>query len=154
MRYRACHGWSTMFPANRLPRLSGNRRVGWSGASRARGLVMWIFRVFLFGIIAVVGVYTTSVLASYGILVLLPNFFGEMSQLNWQGQFNLDFFMFLLLSGFWIAWRNQFSLAGVLLGIGGVVLGAPYLAAYLLFLSFKLEGDVPSMLLGERSVRR
>ena len=115
---------------------------------------MWIFRVFLFGIIAVVGVYTAPVLIGHGILVLLPEFFGEMSQFNWQGQFNLDFFMFLLLSGFWMAWRNQFSLAGVLLGVGGVLLGAPYLAAYLLYLSFKLEGDVASILLGERAAAR
>ena len=111
---------------------------------------MWMFRIFLFGIIFAVGAYTAPVLMNYGLLVLLPNFFGEMRHFNWQGQFNLDFFMFLLLSGFWIAWRNQFSLPGVLLGIGGVFLGAPYLAAYLLYLSFHTEGDVPAMLLGER----
>jgi len=111
---------------------------------------MWMFRVFLFGIILVVGAYTAPVLMNYGLLVLLPNFFGEMSQFNWQGQFNLDFLMFLLMSGFWIAWRNQFSLLGVLLGIGGVFLGAPYLAAYLLYLSFHAKADFSAMLLGER----
>ena len=112
---------------------------------------MRLFRIFLFAIIFVVGAYTLPVVMDYGLLALLPNFFGEMAHFNWQGQFNLDFFMFLLLSGLWIAWRNQFSLAGVLLGIGGVLLGAPYLAAYLLFLSFRVEGDATSMLLGERS---
>ena len=111
---------------------------------------MWTFRVFLFGIILVVGAYTAPVLMDYGLLVLLPNFFGEMSHLNWQGQFNLDFLMFLLLSGFWIAWRNQFSLRGILLGVGGALLGAPYLAAYLLYLSFQVKGDASAMLLGER----
>ena len=111
--------------------------------------MVW-FRIFLLSVIFVVAGYTAPVLMDYGILVLLPSFFGEMGQLNWQGQFNLDFFMFLLLSGFWIAWRNQFSIGGVLLGLGGVLLGAPYLAAYLLYLSFRAEGDVGVMLLGER----
>jgi len=111
---------------------------------------MWLFRVFLFVIIFVVGAYTVPVVMDYGLLALLPDFFGEMSHFNWQGQFNLDFFMFLLLSGFWIAWRNRFSLHGILLGVGGVLLGAPYLAMYLLYLSFHVEDDVPAMLFGER----
>jgi len=111
---------------------------------------MLFFRIFLFAIIFVVGAYTFPVMMDYGLLSLFPSFFGEISKLNWQGQFNLDFFTFLLLSGFWIAWRNQFSLLGVLLGIGGVFLGAPYLAAYLLYLSFHAKADFSAMLLGER----
>ena len=66
-------------------------------------------KLFLGSIIIIVGVYTAPVVADYGLLTLLPSFFGEMSKMNWQGQFNLDFFMFLLMSGFWIAWRNRFS---------------------------------------------
>ena len=92
---------------------------------------MLFFRIFLFAIIFVVGAYTFPVVMDYGLLSLFPNFFGEIRQLSWQGQFNLDFFTFLLLSGFWLVWRNQFSPLGFVLGLGGVLLGAPYLALYL-----------------------
>ena len=57
-------------------------------------------KLFLGSIIIIVGVYTAPVVADYGLLTLLPSFFGEMSKMNWQGQFNLDFFMFLLMSAF------------------------------------------------------
>ncbi|HIG42155.1 MAG: hypothetical protein ABGY96_17485 [bacterium] len=111
---------------------------------------MTLFRFFLFLIaLSVIG-YTIPVIQSEGILALLPAFFAEMSNLNWQGQFNLDFFTFLLISGLWTAWRNKFSLQGNLLGIGAVFLGAPYLAIYLIYLSFVCEGDIKLMLLGER----
>lgn len=98
-------------------------------------------KLFLGSIIVVVVLYTAPVIADYGLLVLLPSFFGEMSKMNWQGQFNLDFFMFLLMSGSWIAWRNRFSLSGIGLGIGGVFLGAPYLCAYLVYLGQRNEWD-------------
>jgi len=73
---------------------------------------MNIFRLFLLIIaLSVIG-YTLPVIQSEGILILLPTFFGEMNNLNWQGQFNLDFLTFLLMSAFWTAWRNKFTLKG------------------------------------------
>ena len=33
--------------------------------------------------------------------------------MTWPGQFNFDFFGFLILSATWTAWRNQFSALGV-----------------------------------------
>ena len=111
---------------------------------------MNIFRLFLLIIaLSVIG-YTLPVIQSEGILILLPTFFGEMNNLNWQGQFNLDFLTFLLMSAFWTAWRNKFTLRGNLLAIGAFFLGAPYLAIYLIYLSFVCEGDIKLMLLGER----
>ena len=94
---------------------------------------MNIFRLFLLIIaLSVIG-YTLPVIQSEGILILLPTFFGEMNNLNWQGQFNLDFLTFLLMSAFWTAWRNKFTLRGNLLAIGAFFLGAPYLAIYLIW---------------------
>ena len=68
----------------------------------------------------------------YGLLSLFPNFFGEITiELAGAIQFRPSP---SLLSGFWLVWRNQFSPLGFVLGIGGVLLGAPYLALYLLYL--------------------
>ena len=99
-------------------------------------------------------VYTVPVVLNDGLGMLFPTFFGDMLKMGWPGQFNLDFLGFLLMSGFWMAWRNSFSPFGLVLGAFGVVGGAPLLTAYLLYLSFDTHGDVNKMLLGEtRSTR-
>jgi hypothetical protein len=77
-------------------------------------------------------------------------FFGDMMQMSWPGQFNLDFFTCLLLSGVWLAWRHDFSAAGLALGVVGVFGGMLFLSAYLLVASFRANGDVKVLLLGAR----
>ena len=109
---------------------------------------MTAFRILLIVIFAAITVYTIPVVANHG-MNLLPIFFGDMLKMEWPGQFNLDFFGFLMLSGFWLAWRHQFSPAGLALGILGLFGGAPVLTAYLLIVSFKTNGDVKEMLLGK-----
>ena len=108
---------------------------------------MTLFRLFLLALIAVIAVYTGFVVAEHG-LGLLPIFFGDMAAMTWPGQFNLDFFTFLLMSGLWMAWRNRFSPLGLFLGVVAVFGGMPFLAASLLYLSFKHDGDMAKILLG------
>ncbi len=109
---------------------------------------MTAFRVFLVLVIVVVGAYTTVTIANHG-MSLFSVFFGDMAEMGWPGQFNLDFMFFLLFSGLWVSWRHQFSGAGIALGVGALFLGAPYLATYLLIQSFRVNGDVRALLLGE-----
>ena len=45
---------------------------------------------------------------------------------------------------------NAGNWIGVGTAIGAFFLGAPYLAIYLIYLSFVCEGDIKLMLLGER----
>lgn len=108
---------------------------------------MLAFRVFLASIFIVIAVYTVVVIGEHG-MGLIPIFFGDIAKMGWPGQFNLDFTGFLLLSGFWMAWRHEFSGAGLVLGVMGVFLGAPMLTAYLLIASTRVNGDVPALLLG------
>ena len=107
------------------------------------------FRALLTVIFAVILVYTVIVIGNHG-MNLFAIFFGDMAKLNWPGQFNLDFFCMLILSATWTAWRNEFSPAGLGLGLLALNFGAPFLCAYLLILSFKTDGDVKRMLLGDR----
>ena len=112
------------------------------------------FRALLVAIFATIVVYTLPVIANHG-MSLFPVFFGDIAKMEWPGQFNLDFMGFLLLSGFWLAWRNHFSPLGLALGVGGLFLGAPFLTAYLLVTSFAVDGDVAALLLGpERAQAR
>ena len=106
------------------------------------------FRALLVTIIVGVGIYTSTTIANHG-PALFGVFFGDMMAMAWPGQFNLDFMCFLIFSGLWLAWRHHFSPGGIALGIGGVLLGAPYLSIYLLITSFRVHGDVRMLLLGE-----
>lgn len=111
------------------------------------------FRFLLAAIIAIVGTYTTVTIANHGI-DLYTVFFGDMLDMTWRGQFNLDFLCFLILSGFWVAWRHEFSMAGLLLGFAAFNLGAPFLAGYLLVHSYRTNGNIAAMLLGSARASR
>lgn len=111
------------------------------------------FRLLLVVLLLAVVLYTIPVLANDGLLALFPTFFGDMAKMGWPGQFNLDFFGFLLLSGLWTAWRNDFSGTGILLAPVAVLGGIPFLTTYLLILSFRSGGDIKAMLLGDRRAR-
>ncbi len=83
---------------------------------------------------------------------LLPIFFGDMFSLTWPGQFNFDFMCFLILSGLWVSWRNNFSFLGSILGIAAIFGGIMFLAPYLLIESFRSNGDFKLLLLGKSRV--
>ncbi|MEQ9448599.1 MAG: hypothetical protein RLN70_06775, partial [Rhodospirillaceae bacterium] len=68
--------------------------------------------------------------------------------MTWQGQFNTDFMMYLMLSGLWTAWRSGFTAGAVALGAVAAVLGILFLAPYLLYLSYRTKGDLRRLLLG------
>ncbi len=108
---------------------------------------MTAFRLFLAAIFTSLLIYTLVTISRHG-LNLLPIFFGDMKAMSWPGQFNFDFFGFLLLSGLWVSWRNHFSAGGLLLGLCAVFGGILFLAAYLLYLSFKSNARMDVILLG------
>ena len=110
---------------------------------------MTAFRALLIAIFASIVIYTVAVSAEHG-MGLFPIFFGDIAEVGWPGQFNLDFLGMLIFSGFWMAWRNDFTPVGLLLGLCGLFLGAPFLSLYLLVLSVRTRGDVARMLLGDR----
>jgi hypothetical protein len=113
---------------------------------------MSLFRVYLIAIIVAVIGYTLPVVATHG-LDLVPIFFGDIAKMGWPGQFNVDFLSFLMLGGLWLAWRHHFTLAGIALGLFIFAGGMPFLASYLLFHSFKTNGDMKALLLGEQRAR-
>ena len=114
---------------------------------------MTLFRILLALMFVAICGYTAVVVAHHG-LDLFSVFFGDMAKLMWPGQFNLDFFTFLLLSGLWVSWRHQFSPAGLGLALIAVFGGMLFLSGYLLFHSFKTNGDIKALLLGEARARQ
>lgn len=111
------------------------------------------FRGVLALLFAIVVSYTAVVITNHG-LGLLPVFFGDMAEMAWPGQFNLDFMSFLTLSGIWLAWRHEFSPVGLALGILGLFGGMPMLSAYLFVASRQTDGDWAALLLGPARAKR
>ena len=110
---------------------------------------MTAFRIFLIAFLILLLGYTLIVVSNHG-TGLFSIFFGDMLAMNWPGQFNLDFTGFLMLSGIWVVWRNNFTPFSFVLGFFAVVGGMTFLPVYLLFLSFITNGDIARMLLGQR----
>lgn len=111
------------------------------------------FRALLLAILIVMVVVTAITISNHGIN-LFPVFFGDMAELTWRGQFNVDFSCFLVLSALWLMWRHEFSGTGLVLGVFGFFGGALFLSAYLLVASRQVDGDVASLLLGTERARR
>lgn len=107
---------------------------------------MTAFRVLLVAIFAAIAIYTVEVVSVHG-MNLMPVFFGDIAKMGWPGQFNLDFLCMLTLSGLWVAWRHQFSAAGIVLGLIAFNGGALFLSAYPLVVSLQAKGDMRVVLM-------
>jgi len=110
---------------------------------------MTAFRIVLTIFFLTILSYTGFVIFNHG-WNLLPIFFYDISAMTWQGQFNVDFTCFLMLSGLWLAWRHKFSPVGFILGVLGFFGGIMVLSPYLLYVSLKAKGDMKIVLLGEK----
>lgn len=107
------------------------------------------FRFFLAAIGLTILFYTLPVVAHHG-MDLLPVFFGDIAKMEWPGQFNVDFSSFLLMTMLWVAWRNGFSVPGLMLALLVPVGGGMFTSFYVLFLTFSLKGDITALLLGTK----
>ena len=110
---------------------------------------MMYFRIILIALIVWIYAYTGITIANHG-WNLMPIFFGDMMAMSWPGQFNADFMCFLILASIWVSWRNRFSAIGIALGVCQLFLGISFLAPYLLFLTYKANGDMKVILIGNQ----
>jgi hypothetical protein len=109
---------------------------------------MIAFRTLLVLMFVVLSTYTAMVIGTEG-WDLLSVFFGDMAKMQWPGQFNLDFILMLTFSGMWVAWRHQFSAAGLGLAVLAFFGGALFLSVYLFIQTLRAKGNVRVVLLGE-----
>lgn len=79
---------------------------------------------------------------------LFTIFLSNLTQMGWNGQFNLDFSCYLLLSAIWIMWRNKFSMSSILIGVVAMILGIVFFAPYLLYLVFTEKGNLQKIVTG------
>lgn len=108
---------------------------------------MPLFRLFLLVCLVAIAGYTSLVVAGHG-MDFLPLFFGDIAEMTWRGQFNVDFTCYLALSALWVSWRHQFSPAGLALGVVAFFGGMLFLSIYLLIQIGRSHGDIKLLLLG------
>lgn len=98
-----------------------------------------------------IAIYTCVVFLREG-ANFIPPFLNAIAAGTWQGQFNLDFAFYLVLSAIWLVWRHRFSRAGFGLAMLSVF-GMAFFAPYLLIQTLRARGDVQQVLLGANAVR-
>jgi hypothetical protein len=108
------------------------------------------FRAYLAAMALTIFLYTVVVIANHG-WDLLSVFFGDIGEIAWPGQFNLDFMFMLTLSATWVAWRHQYSAGGLALAFLAAIGGSAFLSVYLLVMSFRVKGDARTLVLGARA---
>jgi len=111
---------------------------------------MKAFRLFLVVAFVMELVYTIIAGSNEG-WNIFPLIIESITSLTWLGQFNLDFSFYLVISSLWIFWRYKFSLKGFVLACIGLVGGILFLATFLFVISFKGNGSVKELLLGENN---
>lgn len=79
-------------------------------------------RYALIAMTVLIVVFTVTAIANGGLNLITP-FLMPILALSWQGQFNIDFACYLVLSGIWMAWRGGFSGGSIALGILAPPLG-------------------------------
>lgn len=108
------------------------------------------FRFLLIIQIILISTYTTYVGLNHG-WNLFPVFFGDILNLNWSGQFNLDFTLMLSIAALWTAWRNNFTAKAYFLSLLALIGGISFLSIYLLYLTYKEKSDIKKILLGNNT---
>ena len=108
---------------------------------------MTAFRNVLIAMTALIVVFTMAAIANGGTNLITP-FLTPILALSWQGQFNIDFTCYLVLSGIWMAWRGGFTTSSIPFGVLAPTLGILFFAPYLLYLVGKSNGDPRRLLMG------
>lgn len=108
---------------------------------------MTLFKTLLITMCVALLIYTALAIANEG-----PNLFANtlpsVLEFGWAGQFHVDFVTYLILSGLWVAWRHEFSVGGIILGLLASQLGIIFFSLYLLVAINRANGDMHEVLMG------
>lgn len=108
---------------------------------------MKVLRFFLLAATVIIFVITYFALVAKGINWPAV-FFGDLQELGWRSQFNVDFLIHLFLLATWIAWREGFTPKGFVFAFLSIFMGGMFGFPYLLFATYQAKGDPKLVLLG------
>jgi len=106
-----------------------------------------VLRVFL--MVSTVAIYAITVIVIFRAGFNWPAvFFGDILDMNWRSQFNIDFLIHLLLLATWIAWRENWTKRGYIFGFLSIIMGGMFGFAYILYAVNQAKGDPRKIVLG------
>ncbi|MEC9362639.1 hypothetical protein [Sinimarinibacterium flocculans] len=102
-----------------------------------------------FLVLATIAIYAMTVTVVIGHGVNWPAVaVGDLLDLNWRSQFDLDFILYLLLVSTWIVWREGATARAYVFGVLNFMMGGMFAFPYLLHASVAARGRVRTVLLG------
>ena len=108
---------------------------------------MNILRLFLLFSSIIIFSITINIVINYG-ANWPAYFFGDIQNLGWRSQFNIDFLIHLFLLATWVVWREGCTLKGYIFGFLSVFLGGMFGFLYILYATYQAKGDPKLLLLG------
>lgn len=110
---------------------------------------MPIIRILL--LLAWLSVVAVTVVAvrSQGMDASMQVFMQDLAALDWRAQYDADLMVHIVLIGLWAAWRQKFSLQGIVTGLL-CGFGSLFSAIYVLGLTLYHKGDMTAVLLGRQ----
>jgi hypothetical protein len=114
---------------------------------------MNIFRIFLIASWLAVVALTVHAIGAQG-MAAGDIFMGDLLIVGWRSQFNADFVVHLCLLALWVAWRERFRPAGLLLAALCILGGGVFSLAYLLVASLRCRGMCTACCLAARRKHR
>jgi len=111
---------------------------------------MNLLRAFLIAATILIFSVSIYVIATMG-LNWTTIYFGDLLKLDWRSQFNTDLLISLSLLAIWIIWREGFTFKGFLFGFLSFFCGFMFSCPYLLFATYKAQGNPKILLLGVNS---
>jgi hypothetical protein len=109
----------------------------------------FFLKLFLAIQILALTIYTFYAIKNEG-LALFQIAIDNVLSMTWNGQFNADFSCYLVLSGLWIMWRNEYKLSAIIVAILAMILGIIFFATYLFYLLITEKGNLKKVLVGNR----
>ena len=122
-------------------------RTSLAGQAMRTGLN--VFRLFLALGWALMLYVTVKAITTLGTNAAGATFFGDMAH-PWRAQFNSDFGFHLLLVAAWFIYRDRSWLRGIVFGLLAINLGSIFTFAFLFIETFRTNGDMRRLLLGDR----
>jgi hypothetical protein len=108
---------------------------------------MTLLRIFL--IAATLLIFSVSIYVIVTMGINYPAvYFSDILKLDWRTQFNTDLLIALCLFCIWLVWREGLTAKGFLFGFLFMNLGFMFGCPYLLFATYKANGDLNALLLG------
>lgn len=108
---------------------------------------MNILRVFL--ALSTFAIYIITIIASVNNGMNWPAVaVGDLLKLDWRSQFDTDFLVHLLLLATWVIWREGANARGYVFGFLSIVMGGMFSFPYILYATFRAQGETKALLLG------